>query len=237
MVRKGSNQGFLGQNQWLLAINSLNNTLNDKEGIIYPRVMKHLWTAIDFSCLRKGYINYISTNFSFGFNKKFWEPYKMTGLDHSYNSWGPLTCLNLRLPLYVYGWFQVPHSTYCLTEKKTTSTLKEGCLKNTLLSPNKTINPHPTTLPKSNFTLLPELKNSSKINLDPIKDSALNIISLNIRSLTIKEDSVKLKRIFKLDAAIIVLTEVSVNGSAFSKLCRLWREQISRYQVWYTGTD
>ena len=132
---------------------------------------------------------------------------------------------------------QVLHSTYCLKEKKTTSTMKEGCLKTTQLSPNKTINPHPTTLPQSNFTLLPELKNSSKINLDPIKDSALNIISLNIRSLTIKEDSVKLKRIFKLDAAIIVLTEVSVNGSAFSKLCRLWREQISRYQVWYTGTD
>ena len=73
--------------------------------------------------------------------------------------------------------------------------------------------------------------------MDPIKDSALNIISLNIRSLTIKENSVKLKRIFKLDAAIIVLTEVSVNGTAFSNLCRLWREQISRYQVWYTGTD
>ena len=73
--------------------------------------------------------------------------------------------------------------------------------------------------------------------MDPIKDSALKIISLNIRSLTIKEDSVRLKRILKLDAAIIVLTEVSVNGSAFSKLCRLWREQISRYQVWYTGTD
>ena len=73
--------------------------------------------------------------------------------------------------------------------------------------------------------------------MDAIKDSALNIISLNIRSLTIKENSVKLKRIFKLDAAIIVLTEVSVNGAAYSNLCRLWREQISRYQVWYTGTD
>merc|ERR1712208_146457 len=56
-------------------------------------------------------------------------------------------------------------------------------------------------------------------------------------SLTIKEDSIKLKRLFKLDDAIIVLTEVSVNGSAYNSLCRLWREQISRYQVWYTGTD
>ena len=73
--------------------------------------------------------------------------------------------------------------------------------------------------------------------MDPIKDSALNIVSLNIRSLTIKEDSIKLKRLFKLDAAIIVLTEVCVNGSAYNRLCRLWREQISRYQVWYSGTE
>ena len=67
----------------------------------------------------------------------------------------------------------------------------------------QTINPHPTNPPQSNFTLLPDQNNSSEINLDPIKDSALNIISLNIRSLTIKENSVKLKRIFNLDAAII----------------------------------
>ena len=100
--------------------------------------------------------------------------------------------------------------------------MKEGCLKTTQLSLNNTINPHPTILPQSNFTLLPDQNNSSKTNLDPIKDSALNIISLNIRSLTIKEDSIKLKRLFKLDAAIIVLTEVSVNGSAYNSLYRLW---------------
>ena len=110
-------------------------------------------------------------------------------------------------------------------------------LKITQLFINTTIDPHPTIFPQSSLTLLPDQNNASKINLDPIKDSALNIVSLNIHSLTIKEDSIKLKRIFKLDAAIIVLTEVSVNGSAYSKLCRLWREQISRYQVWYTGTD
>ena len=74
------------------------------------------------------------------------------------------------------------------------------------------------------------------INLDPIKDSALNVISLNIRSLTITDNSVKLKRIFNLDAAIIVLTEVNVNCSDYMDLCRLWREQMSRYQVWYSGT-
>ena len=72
--------------------------------------------------------------------------------------------------------------------------MKGGCLKNT--PPFRTINPQPTIYPQSNFTPLPDQNNPSKINLDPIKDSALNIISLNIRSLTIKENSVKLKRIF-----------------------------------------
>ena len=114
--------------------------------------------------------------------------------------------------------------------------MKRRVPKNTPLF-TQTINPHPTNLPQSNFTLLPDLNNARKDELDPIKDSALNIISLNIRSLTIKEDSIKLKRLFRLDAAIIVLTEVSVNGSAYNSLCRLWREQISRYQVWYTGSD
>jgi len=87
------------------------------------------------------------------------------------------------------------------------------------------------------LTLLPDQNNPSKINLDPIKDSALNVISLNIRSLSITDNSVKLKRIFNLDAAIIVLTEVSVNSTAYMNLCKLWREQMSRYQVWYTGTE
>ena len=68
------------------------------------------------------------------------------------------------------------------------------------------------------------------------KDSALNVCTLNIRSLTIKEDSIKLKRLFKLDSAIIVLTEVCMDGSDYHKLCQYWREQISRYQIWTTGT-
>ena len=100
-----------------------------------------------------------------------------------------------------------------------------------------TINPQQTINPQSNFTPLPDLNNPSKINLDPIKDSALNVISLNIRSLTITDNSVKLKRLFNLDAAIIVLTEVSVDSTAYMDLCRLWREQMSRYQVWYSGTQ
>ena len=40
-----------------------------------------------------------------------------------------------------------------------------------------------------------------------------------------------------MDAAIIVLTEVCVDSSAYKDLFQLWREQISRYQVWHSGTQ
>ena len=40
-----------------------------------------------------------------------------------------------------------------------------------------------------------------------------------------------------MDAAIIVLTEVCVDSKAFENLFQLWREQISRYQVWHSGTQ
>merc|ERR1711936_1316808 len=43
-------------------------------------------------------------------------------------------------------------------------------------------------------------------------DSAINVCTLNIRSLTIKEDSIKLKRLFQLDSSIIVLNEVCMDG-------------------------
>ena len=39
-----------------------------------------------------------------------------------------------------------------------------------------------------------------------------------------------------MEAAIIVLTEVCVDSSAFKDLYKYWREQISRYQVWHSGT-
>ena len=68
------------------------------------------------------------------------------------------------------------------------------------------------------------------------KYSAINVCSLNIRSLTIKEDSVKLKRLFKLDASVIVLTEVCVDGPDFNKLHQYWREQVSKYHIWTTGS-
>ena len=104
---------------------------------------------------------------------------------------------------------------------------------------HKTINPHPNIFPQTPFELLPDPNKTSTIKTAPknIKDSAINVCTLNIRSLTIKEDSIKLKRLFKLDSAIIVLTEVCMNGSDYNKLCQYWREQISRYQVWTTGTD
>ena len=40
-----------------------------------------------------------------------------------------------------------------------------------------------------------------------------------------------------MDAAIIVLTEVCVDSSAYKNLFQLWQEQISRYQVWDSGTQ
>ena len=125
-----------------------------------------------------------------------------------------------------------------LKERKRFPHWRGGCLKNTRTF-HKITNPHPNNLPQSTSYLLPDPNKASTIKLDPIKinDSAVNICSLNIRSLTIKEDSIKLKRLFKLDAAVIVLTEVCMNGSDYNRLCRYWREQISRYQVWYTSSD
>ena len=121
---------------------------------------------------------------------------------------------------FVCLWLFSSTSRYPPVEGKENDFHDEGRVpKNHSTFFNKTINPHPTILPQSNFTLLPDQNNASKIKLDPIKDSALNIVSLNIRSLTIKENSVKLKRIFKLDAAIIVLTEVSVDSTAYMNLC------------------
>ena len=69
------------------------------------------------------------------------------------------------------------------------------------------------------------------------KDSALSVCSLNIRALTISDTSVKLKRIFKMDASIIVLTEVCVDGSDFDKLHQYCREQVSKYHIWITGSE
>ena len=125
-----------------------------------------------------------------------------------------------------------------LKERKRFSAMKRRVPKNTQTF-HKTINPHPNNLPQSTSELLPDPNKASTIKLDPIKikDSAVNICLLNIRSLTIKEDSINLKRLFKLDAAVIVLTEVCMNGSDYKKLCQYWREQISCYQVWTTGTD
>ena len=116
-----------------------------------------------------------------------------------------------------------------------------GCLKILKLLLKKIIiNYHPTTSPNTSLNLqYPDPNKTSTTKTVPynIKDSAINVCTLNIRSLTIKEDSIKLKRLFKLDSAIIVLTEVCMNGSDYNKLCQYWREQISRYQVWTTGTD
>ena len=64
------------------------------------------------------------------------------------------------------------------------------------------------------------------------KDSALSVCSLNIRSLTITDTSVKLKRLFQMEHSIIVLTDVCVDGSDFEKLHQYWQEKVSKYHVW-----
>ena len=91
--------------------------------------------------------------------------------------------------------FQVLHGVHQKKERNKSSTMKGGCLKTTT---SFKINPQPTSNPQSSFTLLPDQNDQNTINLDPIKDSAPNVISLNIRSLTITDNSVKLKRIFKM---------------------------------------
>ena len=67
----------------------------------------------------------------------------------------------------------------------------------------------------------PNYSNLNKEVPNKQKDSAINVCSLNIRSLTIKEDSVKLKRLFKLDSSIIVLTEVCMDETSLSNLFSL----------------
>ena len=86
------------------------------------------------------------------------------------------------------------------------------CLK-TLKLFKKIINPHPNiSIDPSTQLQHPDPNKTSTINTVPFKqkDSAINVCTLNIRSLTIKEDSIKLKRLFKLDSAIIVWSVWSV---------------------------
>ena len=108
------------------------------------------------------------------------------------------------------------------------------------LQTKKSINPQSNIpIPTDQLFQLQNPDPNTNLNNEvPFKqnDSAINVCTLNIRSLTIKEDSIKLKRLFKLDSSIIVLTDVCMDGSDFNKLHQYWREQVSRYQIWTTGT-
>ena len=53
-----------------------------------------------------------------------------------------------------------------------------------------------------------------------------------MRSLAISDKSIKLKCVFQMEHAIIVLTDVCVNGLKFEILHRKWREQVSKYHIW-----
>ena len=105
-----------------------------------------------------------------------------------------------------------------------------GCLKTLKLFIKKIIiNSHPNTSPNTSSNLQhpdPNKTSTTKTVPNNRKDLAINVCMLNIRFLPISEDSIKLKRLFKLDSAIIVLIEVCMNGSDYNKLCQYWREQI-----------
>ena len=53
-----------------------------------------------------------------------------------------------------------------------------------------------------------------------------------MRSLTISEKSVKLKRVFQMEHAIKAIIEVCVDGPKFEMLHQQWRKQVSKDHVW-----
>ena len=73
------------------------------------------------------------------------------------------------------------------------------------------------------------VKNSSTVK---IKDSAISVCSLNMRSLTVSSDSVKLKRVFKIGHDVMVLTDTSTSVDQIKQIKFLWRERVSQYEFY-----
>ena len=71
------------------------------------------------------------------------------------------------------------------------------------------------------------VKNS---NIVLIKDSAISVCSLNMRSLTVSSDSVKLKCIFKIGQDVMVLTDTSMPIDQIKQIKFLWRECVCQYE-------
>ena len=77
------------------------------------------------------------------------------------------------------------------------------------------------------------VKNS---NIAVIKDSAISVCSLNVRSLTVSSDSVKLKRIFKIGHDVMVLTDTSTPIDQIKQIKFLWRERVSQYEFYSSNS-
>ena len=77
------------------------------------------------------------------------------------------------------------------------------------------------------------VKNSSTV---VIKDSAISVCSLNMRSLTVSSDSVKLKRIFEIGHDVMVLTDTSTPIDQIKQIKFLWRERVSQYEFYSSNS-
>ena len=69
-----------------------------------------------------------------------------------------------------------------------------------------------------------------KCNKVKINDSAITICSLNMRSLTVSSDSVKLKRVFEIDHDVMVLTDTSTSVDQIKQIKFFWRKRVSQYE-------
>ena len=67
-----------------------------------------------------------------------------------------------------------------------------------------------------------------KCNKVKINDSAITICSLNMHSLTVSSDSVKLKRVFEIDHDVMVLTDTSMSVDQIKQIKFFWRERVSQ---------
>ena len=78
----------------------------------------------------------------------------------------------------------------------------------------------------------------SNIKCKKIKtnDSAISICSLNMRSLTVSPDSVKLKRVFEIDHDVMVLTDTSTSFDQIKLIKFYWRERVSQYKFYSSNS-
>ena len=69
-----------------------------------------------------------------------------------------------------------------------------------------------------------------------IKDSAISVCSLNMRSLTVSSDSVKLKRIFEIGHDILVLPDMLTPIDQIKQIKLFWHERVSQYEFYSSNS-